>query len=133
MLYSNITPAIKHNNPAVGAYCIRPDWAHSSAPLQIDMINCRRNNRNEIMRLAEHIYRTASSIRGPLLFLERVFSARSGEVVRIGYPDGSVTDGEVLKIDGRTVLVQAYGETRGLDLDVTVAFTDAVKQVKQGS
>jgi len=28
-----ITPAIKHNNPAVGAYCIRPDWAHSSAPL----------------------------------------------------------------------------------------------------
>lgn len=80
------------------------------------------------MRLAEHIYRTVSSIRGPLLFLERVFSVRSGEVVRISFPDGSVTDGEVLKIDGRTVLVQAYGETRGLDLDATVAFTDAVKQ-----
>ncbi|HEY6838583.1 MAG TPA: V-type ATP synthase subunit B [Geobacteraceae bacterium] len=80
------------------------------------------------MRLAEHIYRTTASIRGPLLFLERVVSVRSGEVVRIVYPDGGTTDGEVIKIDGSTVLVQVFGETRGLDLASPVVFTDTVKK-----
>jgi V/A-type H+-transporting ATPase subunit B len=79
------------------------------------------------MRLAEHSYRTIKSIKGPLLFIDAVFSARAGEVVRIHYPDGSVTDGEILKIEGHTVLIQVYGETRGLDLDSRVVFTDAVK------
>ena len=80
------------------------------------------------MRLSEHAYRTVSAIRGPLLFLEKVFSARAGEVVRIIYPDGGTTEGEVLKIDERSVLVQVFAETRGLDLDVEVIFSDAVKQ-----
>ncbi|MBI1919940.1 MAG: V-type ATP synthase subunit B [Geobacter sp.] len=80
------------------------------------------------MRLAEYEYRTISSIRGPLLFVEDVFSARMGEVVRIAFPDGSESDGEVLKIDGRSVLIQVYGETRGLDIASRVVFTDAVKK-----
>jgi V/A-type H+-transporting ATPase subunit B len=80
------------------------------------------------MRLAEHIYRTISSIRGPLLFVERVFNARIGEVVRIVYPDGHAMAGEVLKIAGRTVLIQVFGETAGLDIGSTVVFTDAVRQ-----
>lgn len=81
------------------------------------------------MRLAEHVYTTVSAIRGPLLFVEQVFSARIGEEVRILCPDGSSLDGEVLKIDGATVLVQVFGETRGLDLEnSSVVFTDAVKQ-----
>lgn len=79
------------------------------------------------MRLAEHIYRTISSIRGPLLFVERVFSARIGEVVRVIYPDGQTMAGEVLKIEGETVLIQVFGETAGLDMESTVAFTDAVR------
>lgn len=80
------------------------------------------------MRLSEHIYRTISSIRGPLLFVERVFCARVGEMVRITSPDGSVAEGEVLKIDGRTVLIQVFGETRGLDVNAPVVFTDGVKK-----
>ncbi len=40
------------------------------------------------MRLAEHQYRSVSAIRGPLLFLEQVFAARLGELVRIEAPDG---------------------------------------------
>ncbi len=80
-----------------------------------------------MMRLAEHSYRTITSIRGPLLFVDRVFSARIGEVVRILYPDGAVMDGEILKIEGQTVLIQVYGETRGLDMNSRVVFTDAVK------
>lgn len=81
------------------------------------------------MRLSEHIYRTVSSVRGPLLFLERVLSARIGEVVRILYPDGTRKDGEVIKTDGETVLIQVYGDTRGLDVENTaVTFTDSVKK-----
>ncbi|HEY5513041.1 MAG TPA: V-type ATP synthase subunit B, partial [Geomonas sp.] len=80
------------------------------------------------MRLSEHIYRTVSSIRGPLLFADRVFAARIGEIVRISYPGGETAEGEILKIDGETVLIQVYGETRGLDLAATLVFTDAVKK-----
>jgi V/A-type H+-transporting ATPase subunit B len=81
------------------------------------------------MRLSEYIYSTISSIRGPLLFVEKVFSARVGEVVRIRFPEGKEMEGEVLKIDGDTVLIQAYGETRGLDTgNSSVVFTDSVKR-----
>ncbi|HTP65608.1 MAG TPA: V-type ATP synthase subunit B [Geobacteraceae bacterium] len=80
------------------------------------------------MRLSEHVYRTTSSIRGPLLFVERVCSARIGEVVRIAYPGGETVEGEILKIDGESVLIQVFGETRGLDLAATLVFTDAVKK-----
>jgi V/A-type H+/Na+-transporting ATPase subunit B len=80
------------------------------------------------MRLSEHSYRTVSSIRGPLLFARRVFAARLGEVVRISYPDGEAAEGEILKIDGETVLIQVFGETRGLDLATELVFTDAVQK-----
>ncbi len=79
------------------------------------------------MRLSEHRYRTITSIKGPLLFLDRVFEARIGETVNIHFPDGEVMDGEVLKAEGETVLVQVYGETRGLDLQSQVVFTDSLK------
>lgn len=81
------------------------------------------------MRLAEHCYRTVSSIRGPLVFVENVFAARIGETVTLKAPDGQLLDGEVLKIDARQVLIQVFGETRGLDLEKTsVTFHDAVKR-----
>lgn len=80
------------------------------------------------MRLSEHIYKTVSSIRGPLLFAQRVFAARIGEVVQISYPDGETAEGEILKIDGESVLIQVFGETRGLNLDAKLTFTDAVKK-----
>ena len=81
------------------------------------------------MRLSEYIYSTISSIRGPLLFVEKVFNARVGEVVRVRFPEGKEMEGEVLKIDGDTVLIQAYGETRGLDTgNSSVVFTDSVKR-----
>jgi len=80
------------------------------------------------MRLAEHVYRTVSSIRGPLLFAEQVCAARLGEVVRIVYPGGETAEGEILRIDGESVLIQVFGETRGLDLSATMVFTDMVKK-----
>lgn len=81
------------------------------------------------MRLAEHIYSTISSVKSQLLFVEKVQSVRMGEVVKIIYPDGAQVDGEVLMIDGATVLIQVFGECRGLDLhSSSVIFTDMVKQ-----
>ncbi|PLX79610.1 MAG: V-type ATP synthase subunit B [Desulfuromonas sp.] len=82
------------------------------------------------MRLSEHSYRTVSCIRGPLLFVENVIAARIGEVVRIEGPEGLVLDGEVLRIENDTVLIQVFGETRGLDIDRTrIVFSDSIKQV----
>jgi len=80
------------------------------------------------MRLSEHSYRTITSIRGPLIFLNRVREVRFGEVVRIVHPEGEPLEGEVIKIDGDTVLVQVMGETRGLDTGSAVFFSDAVKR-----
>lgn len=82
-----------------------------------------------MMRLAEHTYSTIAAVRSQLLFVERVHSVRMGEVVRVVYPDGKAVEGEVLMIRGDTVLIQIFGECRGLDLEASsVVFTDAVKQ-----
>lgn len=81
------------------------------------------------MRLAEHCYRSISAIRGPLVFVERVFSARIGETVILVAPNGQLLEGEVLKIDTEQVLIQVFGETYGLDLEkTTVTFHDSVKR-----
>ena len=81
------------------------------------------------MRLSEHRYSTIVRAQGPLIFIDKVMTARLGEVVRIVFPDGHSADGEVLKIERETVLVQMFGSSRGLDLTASsVVFTDAVKR-----
>ena len=81
------------------------------------------------MQLSEHRYNTVSSIAGPLLFVQGVMQARIGEVVRIQSPEGKVLDGEVLEINGDTVMLEVYGITQGLDIKGTsVVFTDSVKR-----
>jgi V/A-type H+/Na+-transporting ATPase subunit B len=82
------------------------------------------------MRLSEHIYRTISTIAGPLLFVQNVQNVRIGEIVHVIAPDGRRMEAEVLEIDGNTTLVEVYGSTQGLDVDGTsVIFTDAIKRV----
>ena len=79
------------------------------------------------MRLSEHIYRTVSSLAGPLLFVRDVFAARIGEMVRIITDEGREIAGEVLGIEGDKVLVELYGDSRGLDIQgISVVFTDAL-------
>ncbi len=85
------------------------------------------------MRLSEHQYRSVSAVRGPLLFLDRVFAAKLGELVKIESPDGRLLTGEVLKIFGDQVLVQVFGGTQGLDTrNTTVSFSDAVMRAPLG-
>ncbi|MDA8423947.1 MAG: V-type ATP synthase subunit B [Nitrospiraceae bacterium] len=82
------------------------------------------------MRLSEHLYRTISTIAGPLLFVESVQEARVGEMVTVHTPDGRDMEAEVLEIDGQTTLIEVYGTTQGLDIErTTVSFTDAAKKV----
>jgi V/A-type H+-transporting ATPase subunit B len=82
------------------------------------------------MRLSEHIYRTISTIAGPLLFVENIQEVRVGEMVTVHTPDGKDREAEVLEIDGTTALIEVYGSTQGLDIErTTVSFTDAVKKV----
>ena len=81
------------------------------------------------MRLSRHSYSTLQSIQGPLVLLEKVIDARMGESVRIVFPDGREADGEVLRIEHDTVLIQVIGDSRGLDMDHTqVVFTDSLKR-----
>lgn len=81
------------------------------------------------MRLSEHLYRSISTLRGPLIFVEKVFSVRIGEVVKIITPEGITMEGGVLRIERDTVLIQVYGDTRGLNIgDSSVLFTDSIKK-----
>lgn len=82
------------------------------------------------MRLAEHRYRTVTRIAGQLLFVDQVDTVMLGEVVTITGPDGRTFDGEVLEIEKNTVLVQLYGNPRGLDCDRTsVVFSGGLKRI----
>lgn len=81
------------------------------------------------MRLSEHLYRSVSTLRGHLIFVEKVFSVRIGEVVKIITPEGITMEGGVLRIERDTVLIQVYGDTRGLNIgDSSVLFTDSIKK-----
>jgi len=81
------------------------------------------------VRLAEYSYSTIASVQGPLLFLDGVAEARMGEIVRVLFPGGDIMEGEVLKIERDTVLIQLFGDSRGLDIGTSrVVFTDTVKK-----
>ena len=82
------------------------------------------------MRLSEYRYSSIASIQGPLLFVENIRHARMGETVQVIFPDDTAIEGEILKVDGTTVLVQVFGDSRGLNLTgSSVVFTDSIKQV----
>ena len=62
------------------------------------------------MRLSEHIYKTISSVRGPLLFVQRVFNSRIGEVVNVIAPDGR--HGKFVLEDAKKWMKQKYGSKK---------------------
>ena len=79
------------------------------------------------MRLSEHIYRTVSSLTGPLLFVRNVIAARAGEVVKVLTDEGRQMTGEVLRIEKDSVLIQLYGDSQGLNIEaMSIVFTDAL-------
>ena len=75
------------------------------------------------------IYRTTKEIRGPLLFVEGVDRAAYGELVEVKLPDGSEVLGSVLDTSSKITIVQVFGATEGLELEVSVRFTGEVVKI----
>jgi len=69
------------------------------------------------------IYRTTREIKGPILTIEKVKGIAYDELVRVRRPDGTEVIGSVLDVSKDWALVQVFGETEGMDLNVEVRFT----------
>lgn len=82
------------------------------------------------MRLSEHKYKTTTRIAGQLLYVENVNAARIGETVKVAGPGNIRLEGEVLEVAKDNILIQLFGETRGLNAEnMEIVFTDTVRQV----
>jgi V/A-type H+-transporting ATPase subunit B len=69
--------------------------------------------------LATTEYRTVGEVAGPLLFVSKVRGAAYNEMVEIHSADGTVKYGQVIELHGELAVVQVFGQTAGLDVDVT--------------
>ncbi len=75
------------------------------------------------------IYRTSKEIRGPLLVVTGVKGVGYNELVEIELEDGSVVSGSVLDVSKDRAIVQIFGRTEGLNLNVGVRFTGEVMKI----
>jgi V/A-type H+-transporting ATPase subunit B len=69
------------------------------------------------------LYRTTSEIRGPILMVEGIKGVSYDELVRITRPSGEEVTGSVLDVSRDWAMVQCFGDTSGMDLNVTIRFT----------
>jgi len=68
-------------------------------------------------------YKTAREIKGPILVVENIKNVAYNELVEIEFPDGQTVLGSVLDVYLDKAIVQVYGDTTGLDINVSVRFT----------
>jgi V/A-type H+-transporting ATPase subunit B len=69
------------------------------------------------------VYKTTSEIRGPILMVEGIRGVSYDELVRIKRPSGEEVTGSVLDVSRDWAMVQCFGETSGMDLNVGIRFT----------
>jgi V/A-type H+-transporting ATPase subunit B len=69
------------------------------------------------------IYKTTSEIRGPILMVEGIKGVSYDELVRIRRPTGEEVTGSVLDVSRDWAMVQCFGDTSGMDLNVAIRFT----------
>ena len=83
------------------------------------------------MRMEEAglIYKTSREIRGPIIFVEDVKGVAYDEVVRVITPSGDEVTGSVLDVSKDWALVQVFGETEGMDLNVGIRFTGETQKI----
>ncbi|UCD46076.1 MAG: V-type ATP synthase subunit B [Candidatus Bathyarchaeota archaeon] len=74
-------------------------------------------------REAGLLYRTTSEIRGPILMVEGIKGVSYDELVRITRPTGEEVTGSVLDVSRDWAMVQCFGDTSGMDLNVAIRFT----------
>lgn len=75
------------------------------------------------------IYKTVSEIRGPLLVVEGVRGAKYNELVEVRLPDGREMIGSVLDTHEDKAVIQVFGRTEGLELNVSVRLTGEVVKI----
>ena len=75
------------------------------------------------------IYKTSREIRGPIIFVEDVKGVAYDEVVRVITPSGDEVIGSVLDVSKDWALVQVFGETEGMDLNVGIRFTGETQKI----
>jgi len=69
------------------------------------------------------VYRTTSEIRGPILMVEGIKGVSYDELVKIRRPSGEEVTGSVLDVSRDWAMVQCFGDTSGMDLNVAIRFT----------
>jgi len=69
------------------------------------------------------LYRTTSEIRGPILMVEGIRGVAYDELVRITRPTGEEVTGSVLDVSRDWAMVQCFGDTSGMDLNIRIRFT----------
>ncbi|MGD2141927.1 MAG: V-type ATP synthase subunit B [Candidatus Bathyarchaeota archaeon] len=75
------------------------------------------------VREAGLLYKTTSEIRGPILMVEGIRGVAYDELVRITRPSGEEVTGSVLDVSRDWAMVQCFGDTSGMDLNITIRFT----------
>ncbi|MBC8224636.1 V-type ATP synthase subunit B [Candidatus Bathyarchaeota archaeon] len=75
------------------------------------------------------VYRTTSEIRGPILMVEGVKGVAFDEIVNIRRPSGEIVTGSVLDVSRDWAMVQCFGDTSGMDLNIRVRFTGETLKV----
>ncbi len=81
------------------------------------------------VEVAGLVYKTTSEIRGPILMVEGIRGVSYDEVVRIRRPTGEEVTGSVLDVSRDWAMVQCFGDTSGMDLNVTIRFTGETLKV----
>jgi V/A-type H+-transporting ATPase subunit B len=74
-------------------------------------------------------YKTTQEIKGPILLVENVRQVSYDEVVRIVRPNGDEVTGSVLDVSRDWAMIQCFGDTAGLDLNVAIKFTGDILRI----
>lgn len=75
------------------------------------------------------VYHAAREIRGPLIFVDGVRGVGYDELVKIKVPEGEEMIGTVLDVSEDKAILQVFGETEGLRLDLRIRFTGKTLKV----
>lgn len=82
------------------------------------------------MDLLTRRYRTAKSIAGPLIFIERAEHVSIGEMVRIIVSENDERSGQVIEVSDQYAVIQVLEETTGIGVhDTDIYFTGSVAKV----
>ncbi len=75
------------------------------------------------------VYKTVNQIKGPILFVQNVKDVAYNEIVRIRTDSGYEVGGSVLEVSKDWAMVQCFGNTATMDLNIGVRFTGETQKI----